>query len=187
FGQAITLREQPLANIQERTQLLGPARVMEVRRANGWVEVEAWDCDGEHHAGWIQTHETNDLDPADREVCHPGNALPQLIVEAGKPFIQAWDELFSTELRSEHTRQTYQRACRRFFDFCGMDGVSLDEIQGLHISAWRDILAKGKSSSTVRQSLIALRRLFDAFVARQLLPMNPARSIPLPRRTRSRT
>lgn len=169
----ITLRSQPLSVAVEQAELIGPARLIEVRRTTSWIQVEAWDCHGQRRIGWIQAHETIGLEAGNREICRPNNVPPQLIVDAGTPFIEVWHELFTAATISGNTRQAHEHACRHFFESCRIDSISLADIQASHVSAWRDALVVDMSMPVVRQSVIALRRLFDALVARELLPTNP--------------
>ena len=117
-------------------------------------------------------------------------ALPVLVAEAGEPAARRFVEFFTVTIRNRHTRRAYARGCWGFFDWMDQNcrGVDLPFIQPTHVAAWVEHLGNdaetgglGLSAPTVKQSLAAVRMLFDWLVVGQIVRDNPAAAVRGPR------
>jgi hypothetical protein len=51
-------------------------------------------------------------------------------------------------------------------------------VHPLHVATWIEIQTNAASAPTVKQALAAIRHLFDRLVTGQIVPVNPAASVP---------
>jgi len=107
--------------------------------------------------------------------------LTQKLAGQGSPAIfgshpRFW-EFFTVHIRNPHTRRAYFRSVRFFSDWCQAYGLSLAEIQPFHIAAYIEMLGQTRSKPTVKQSLAAVRMLFDWLVVGQVTSTNPASAV----------
>ena len=86
-----------------------------------------------------------------------------------------WDEYFYAMLRNRHTRLAYERAVRRFLEWCESRGIPLTGIEPGHVGSYLDEFPG--SIATRKLHLAALRAFFDLLVNRHVLVLNPARSV----------
>jgi site-specific recombinase XerD len=84
-------------------------------------------------------------------------------------------EFFTANIRNKNTRMAYVRALVPFFGWCDGQGISLHEIQPVHVAAY--IEEHTGSAPTVKQHLAAIRMMFDWMVIGQIVPVNPASSV----------
>lgn len=98
--------------------------------------------------------------------------LPVVIDAAGDRARAAFLEFFFATIRNPNTRAAYARGVRRFFDWCEVRGIGLQDIEPLVVAAY--IEEHTGAVPTVKQHLAAIRMLFDYFVRVQVLPSNPA-------------
>jgi integrase/recombinase XerD len=100
--------------------------------------------------------------------------FPALIAAAGPVACRVWDDFFAASLRNPHTRAAYRRAVRCFLAWMEQEhpGVPLHEITPAQVGKYFDQHAG--SPPTRKLHLAALRRLFDLFVTRHLMVLNPA-------------
>ena len=100
--------------------------------------------------------------------------LPALVAQAGPVASRVWDDFFSASLRNPHTRAAYRRAVRCFLGWMELEypGVPLHEITPAQVGKYFDQL--DGSPPKRKLHLAALRRLFDLFVTRHLMVLNPA-------------
>jgi integrase/recombinase XerD len=103
------------------------------------------------------------------------NALPSLITSAGEHAGRRFVEFFTANIRNKNTRMAYMRALRPFLSWCEGRGLSLGEIQPVHVAAY--VEHHPGSKPTVKQHLAAIRMLFDWLVTGQIVPVNPAASV----------
>jgi integrase/recombinase XerD len=103
------------------------------------------------------------------------SALPLLIVREGEQAGRRFVEFFTANIRNKNTRMAYMRALRPFLSWCEERGLSLGEIQPVHVAAY--IEQHLGSKPTVKQHLAAIRMLFDWLVTGQVMPANPASSV----------
>jgi integrase/recombinase XerD len=104
-----------------------------------------------------------------------GPAPPAIVVAAGPAGYVAWEEFFAAHLRNPHTRVSYLRAARQFFNWLGPRAASLHEITPGMVGAYFNQHSGSIPSRKVY--LAALRSLFDLFVTRHLMVINPAASV----------
>jgi site-specific recombinase XerD len=98
--------------------------------------------------------------------------LPALLEDAGEQASRRVIEFFTAEIRNTNTREAYGRAVRQFFEWVAGHGLSLNEIEPVHVAAY--VEADDRAPSTVKQHLSAISRLFDWLVTGQIIPSNPA-------------
>src|SRR5271156_4127613 len=101
--------------------------------------------------------------------------MPRLVEQAGGNAHFAWEELFSAELRNQHTRRAYLHAVRQFLEWCELRELELRGITPGCVGSYYDQLSA--SIPTKKQHLSALRCFFDRLVLRHAVPLNPAASV----------
>lgn len=101
-------------------------------------------------------------------------AVPSLVADAGPVACRVWEDFFAASLRNPYTRAAYRRAARCFFAWIDKEcpGVPLHEITPAQVGNYFDQLSGGPPKRKLH--LAALRRLFDLFVTRHLMVLNPA-------------
>jgi site-specific recombinase XerD len=104
--------------------------------------------------------------------------IPALVSATGARAQTRFWEFFVSNIRNAHTRRAYGRAIGEFFAWCEAQGVaSLADVQPLHVGAYVEALTRSHSAPTAKQSLAAIRMLFDWLVTGQIVPANPAASV----------
>jgi site-specific recombinase XerD len=87
-------------------------------------------------------------------------------------------EFFTAQINNDHTRRAYLHATRRFAAWCDENGIrQLADVQAFHVAAFIKHLQGELSPPTVKQSLSALRMLFDWLVTGHVLDVNPAHAV----------
>ena len=108
--------------------------------------------------------------------------MPALITEAGPDAEERFFEFFTAEIRNPNTRRAYARAVRDFLRWCEVHHLkSLKEIRPVLVAAYIETLTKEKEAQTVKQSLAAIRMLFNWLVIGQVVPSNPATAVRSPK------
>jgi integrase/recombinase XerD len=100
---------------------------------------------------------------------------PAIIDHADGAARFAWDEFFQGEVRNWHTRKAYTLAVRRFLAWCEARGTDLVSITPGMVGEYFNEHPGG--SSTKKQHLAAVRKLFDKLVIRHAVIINPAHSV----------
>jgi site-specific recombinase XerD len=104
--------------------------------------------------------------------------VPALVAAAGDHACTRFLEFFAVNIRNPHTRRAYSRAVGNFLAWCADAGVpSIAAVTPLHVATWIEIRGRELAAPTVKQSLAALRHLFDWLVTGQVVPVNPAASV----------
>lgn len=101
--------------------------------------------------------------------------VPALIANAGESATERFFEFFTAHIRNANTRRAYARATGRFFAMCNERGLGLHQIKPIVVAAFIEKHDGAKPS--VKQSLAAIRMLFDWLVVTQIIPVNPASSV----------
>lgn len=101
---------------------------------------------------------------------------PTLFLETPTAAKRFW-EFFTANIRNKHTRTAYLAAAGRFSAWCSSRGLSLEQVQPIHVSGYVEQLTSLVSAPTVKQHLAALRMLFDWLVVGQVIPFNPAHAV----------
>jgi integrase/recombinase XerD len=101
--------------------------------------------------------------------------LPALITGEGERASRRFVEFFTANIRNKNTRMAYMRALGPFLSWCEGRGLTLGEIQPVHVAAY--VEQHPGSKPTVKQHLAAIRMLFDWLVTGQVVPANPASSV----------
>src|SRR3954465_13496686 len=87
--------------------------------------------------------------------------IPTTIADAGEGAAYRFFEFFTANIRNPNTRRAYHRAALAFFSWTQDRRLSLGLIRPPHVAAYiEELLAKGQSRPSVKQTLAALRMLF---------------------------
>src|SRR2546430_9451496 len=108
------------------------------------------------------------------------SGVPAVVLAAGKKAGLRFIEFFAANIRNPNTRRAYYRACSGFFSLCETRGLSLERIGPVHAAAYVEHLQKKLSRPTVKLQLAAIPMLFDFLPVAQVVPFNPAPSVPRP-------
>src|SRR5262245_61368871 len=110
---------------------------------------------------------------------HPTSELivPAVIAGAGERANRRFLEFFTANIRNANTRAAYARAVGDFFNWLDERGVSLERVEPIVVAAYIEKMQRDFSAPTVKQSLAAIRMLFDWMVLGQVLPTNPASAV----------
>jgi site-specific recombinase XerD len=103
--------------------------------------------------------------------------IPATIADVGDEAAYRFLEFFTANIRNPNTRRAYFRATLRFFAWTERRGLRLDRIKPPHVASYVEELGTTQSPPSVKQSLAAIRMLFDWLVVGQVVPMNPAASV----------
>jgi len=112
--------------------------------------------------------------------------VPSLISHSGEQAVSACLEFFTAHIRNPNTRRAYARTLSDFSDWCSAHGLRLESLKPVHIAAYIEQMTKEYEVVSVKQSLAAIRGLFDFMVVRQAMPSNPAMSVRAPRFSRKK-
>lgn len=119
---------------------------------------------------------------ASGELTHLSASVPLAVSAAGEHASRRFIECFTATTRNANTRQAYAQASVRFFDWCGLHGVTdVRRTEPVLVAAYIEQLMRERSVPTVKQHLAALRMLFDWLVSGGVLAHNPAASVRGPR------
>jgi len=103
--------------------------------------------------------------------------IPALVGSRGDAATWRYVEFFTANIRNPHTRRAYARACSRFFGWCEGRGLTLAAIRPHDVGAYVELLQRSAAAPSVKQSLAAVRMLFDWLVIGQVVPHNPASAV----------
>ena len=103
--------------------------------------------------------------------------LPAMVLRAGPQAAERTVEFFTAQIRNPHTRAAYAAAVMRFFTWCDVRGLDLNQISPIAVATYIDAMQETSSAPTVKQHLAAIRHLFDYLVVGQVVPSNPASSV----------
>lgn len=106
-----------------------------------------------------------------------GALIPKTVADAGQAVRTRFATFFTDSIRNRNTRAAYHRSTMQFFDWCSKNGLALEQVRSFHVSAFIEIQLQSRSKATVKQSLAAIRMLFDWLVVGQIVPMNPAHAV----------
>ena len=111
-------------------------------------------------------------------VALPSTTLPAIVAAESRQAQPRFLEFFVSHIRNTNTRQTYGGAVGEFLAWCDDAGVlSLAGVQPLHVATWIEGQTETLAAPTAKQSLAAVRMLFDWLVVGQVVPVNPAASV----------
>jgi len=117
----------------------------------------------------------------DRPLGFCGQPFPKLITDQGDDAVRRFLEFFTANIRNPNTRLAYARAVNRFCRWCETGLVDLDLIEPITVAAYIEEMQATHAAPSVKQSLAAIRMLFDWLVIGQIVPHNPAASVRGPR------
>jgi site-specific recombinase XerD len=106
-----------------------------------------------------------------------GLLVPAVVAGAGEHASKRFVEFFTANIRNPNTRAAYARSVGAFFLWLEERGIRLEDVEPIVVAAYVEELGRRMSAPTVKQSLAAIRMLFDWMVIGQVLPMNPASSV----------
>jgi site-specific recombinase XerD len=115
--------------------------------------------------------------PADLALPIEAFPIPRLIAEAGEAAAWRTIDFFTSNIRNPNTRRAYARACGTFLDWCETRGRTLGTIRPYDVSLHIESRQQTHSAPDVKQSLAAIRMLFDWLITGQVLPHNPAAAV----------
>ncbi len=123
--------------------------------------------------------------PQVAEPRHPapviGRHVPLLIAQLGTKGKKRFTTFFTDNIRNVNTRQAYFRAAFQFFAWCDAQTLGLRDIESIHVAAYREVLIANLATSSVKQHLAAIRKLFDWLIIGQVVATNPAHAVRGPR------
>ena len=110
-------------------------------------------------------------------------SLPTLLLTESARTQGVFYEYFEAlNVRNPGTREVYERAMRRFLDWCADRHVAgLEYVTPIHISRYVDTLRTALATPTIKVHISALRKCFDHLVSEHVVAINPARSVDTPR------
>ena len=101
--------------------------------------------------------------------------VPVQIASLGEEAVERFIEFFTANIRNPNTRAAYARSVASFFRWCEERGLrELSAVQPVHVAGYVEELTKSRSAPSVKQSLAAIRMLYDWLVVGQVVPGNPA-------------
>src|SRR5438477_2130714 len=103
--------------------------------------------------------------------------VPAFIADGGERAGYAFIDFFTAQIRNRNTRAAYATAVRAFCAWCDAKGLTLDTLRTHHVAAYIEFLGRSYSPPSVKQHLAAIRMLFDWFVVRQVVEVNPAAAV----------
>ncbi len=103
--------------------------------------------------------------------------VPALVAARGEAAAWRYVEFFTANIRNPNTRRAYTRACSQFFAWCEKRGLTLAGIRPHDVGAYVEYLQDTAAAPSVKQSLAAIRMLFDWLVVGQVMPVNPAAAV----------
>ena len=102
-------------------------------------------------------------------VANAARLIPALIAASGEQAAWRYIEFFTANIRNPNTRRAYARACAAFFQSCEARGLTLAAIRPHDVGAYVETLHRAAAAPSVKQSLAAIRTLFDWLVVGQVL------------------
>ena len=100
--------------------------------------------------------------------------VPAIVAAAGEKAARRYLEFFAVTIENANTREAYYRACRRFFAWCDLRGLTeLVDIEPMHVAAYIKSMGGGFEKPSVKQHLAAIRMLFDWLVVGQVVATIP--------------
>src|SRR5512144_2041441 len=119
---------------------------------------------------------SRELTPAGSNAVH---YVPALIAAAGEDASRHFLNFFIASIRNRNTRRSYVRQVRLFLSWCEQRGVrDVRDIRTEHVAAYVEVMSRSTlEPASVKQSLSALRMLFDWLQVHQVVPENPASAV----------
>ncbi len=108
--------------------------------------------------------------------------LPAIVIASGPAAPERFLEFFAANVRNIHTRRAYARQVMQFLAWCEVRGAGqLGDVRPMMVAAYIEQMPG--EPQTVKQSLSAIRMLYDWLVIGQIVPTNPAGSVRGPKYT----
>ncbi len=104
--------------------------------------------------------------------------MPALIAASGERAAYRYLEFFTAQVRNPNTRRAYVRNVGDFLAWLGRAGVaSIADVSSIHVATYVEHLGRQQSAPSTKQSLAAIRMLFDWLATGGVLPFNPATAV----------
>ncbi len=104
--------------------------------------------------------------------------VPTLIAASGDRAAYRFLEFFTAQIRNPNTRRAYTRAVGDFLAWLEAAGIgSIADVASIHVAAYVEDLCRRQSAPSTKQSLAAIRQLFDWLATGGVLPFNPATAV----------
>jgi site-specific recombinase XerD len=104
--------------------------------------------------------------------------LPTPIAAAGERASYRFIEFFTAQIRNPNTRRAYARNVGDFLGWLERAGVeSITAVSSVHVAAYVEDLGRRTSAPSTKQSLAAIRMMFDWLATGGILPFNPATAV----------
>src|SRR5581483_11586043 len=103
--------------------------------------------------------------------------IPTAIAKLGKEAAWHFLDFFTARIANDHTRRAYHRAVTRFFAWLDSSSIPLGAVRPSHIATYLKELGQTVSIPSVKQTLAAIRMLFDHLVVNHVVQLNPASSV----------
>src|ERR1051325_7248265 len=94
--------------------------------------------------------------------------IPTLIADAGDQASWRYIDFFTSNIRNPNTRRAYARACGAFLAWADERGRALGTIRPYDVSLYIESRQQTHSAPDVKQSLAAIRMLFDWLITGQV-------------------
>ena len=107
--------------------------------------------------------------------------VPALIADAGGAAVRRFIEYFTANIPNPNTRDAYLRRVLRFCAWCEARGFRFESVPPVAVAAYIEELKRDFAKTTVKQSLAAIRGMFDWMVTGNIIVMNPAHAVRGPR------
>ena len=103
---------------------------------------------------------------------------PALVDAAGEHAAYRFLEFFTAQIRNSNTRRAYVRNVGDFLAWLESAGVaSIADVSSIHVATYVEDLGRHQAAPSTKQSLAAIRMLFDWLATGGVLPFNPATAV----------
>jgi len=103
--------------------------------------------------------------------------VPELVALAGPVAQRRYVEFFVATIRNSHTRRNYAHAVDRFFRWMEQRGLTLHQMESLHVATYVEVMLKQLAPPTVKLHLAAIRMCLDWMVSGGQMSVNPSWSV----------
>ena len=106
------------------------------------------------------------------------NLASTVVSRCGERAAYRFLEFFTAQIRNPNTRRAYVRNVGDFLAWLDQVGVpSIADVSSVHVATYIEGLSRRQSAPSTKQSLAAIRQLFDWLATGGVLPFNPATAV----------